>query len=246
MVGYLKNKGGNDMYVKCLGTGSSGNCYALVDKVGNILLLDAGISLKEIKIGIDFQVSKIVGCLCTHAHSDHSLALKDIGKMGVPIAAPYLEKPKSDYIKGFVVMYFALTDSDGKFVHSNADGSECPVYGFFITSDVEPLRRVYITDCEFCKYRFSELDTLLLGINYMDSKIDNEEKTKKRHILNGHMSLDTGVEFIKVCDREKTLRNVVICHMSESNSDEQIFGSEIRKVTDSNIYFARKGESYQL
>ena len=246
MVGYLKNKGSDDMYVKCLGTGSSGNCYALVDKVGNILLLDAGISLKEIKIGIDFQVSKIVGCLCTHAHSDHSLALKDIGKMGVPIVAPYLEKPKSDYIKGFVVMYFALTDSDGKFVHSNADGSECPVYGFFITSDVEPLRMVYITDCEFCKYRFSELDTLLLGINYMDSKIDNEEETKKRHILNGHMSLDTGVEFIKVCDREKTLKNVIVCHMSESNSDEKIFGSEIRKVTDSNIYFARKGEAYQL
>ena len=246
MVGYLKNKGSDDMYVKCLGTGSSGNCYALVDKVGNILLLDAGISLKEIKIGIDFQVSKIVGCLCTHAHSDHSLALKDIGKMGVPIVAPYLEKPKSDYIKGFVVMYFALTDSDGKFVHSNADGSECPVYGFFITSDVEPLRMVYITDCEFCKYRFSELDTLLLGINYMDSKIDNEEETKKRHILNGHMSLDTGVEFIKVCDREKTLKNVIVCHMSESNSDEKIFGSEIRKVTDSNIYFARKGEAYEL
>ena len=68
MVGYLKNKGGDDMYVKCLGTGSKGNCYALVDKLGNILLLDAGISLKEIKIGIDFQVSKIVGCLVTHSH----------------------------------------------------------------------------------------------------------------------------------------------------------------------------------
>lgn len=234
------------MYVKCLGTGSKGNCYALVDKLGNILLLDVGIPVKEIKIGIDFQISKVVGALLSHTHKDHSLAAYDLDKMGIPIIAPYMGKPKTDYLKGFVVRYFALTDSEGRFVHSNADGSECPVYGFFITSDVEPLRMVYITDCEFCKYRFSELDTLLLGINYMDSKIDNEEETKKRHILNGHMSLDTGVEFIKVCDREKTLRNVVICHMSESNSDEQIFGNEIRKVTDSNIYFARRGEVYRL
>lgn len=234
------------LYVKCLGTGSKGNCYALVDKLGNILLLDAGISVKEIKVGIDFQISKVVGALISHNHKDHSFAAYDLDKMGIPIIAPYIEKPKSDYLKGFVVRYFALNDSDGRFVHSNADGSECPVYGFFITSDVEPLRMVYITDCEFCKYRFSELDTLLLGINYMDSKIDNEEETKKRHILNGHMSLDTGVEFVKVTDRKRTLRNVIVCHMSDSNSDIPEFEKAIRKVTQCNILFARKGKSYLL
>lgn len=56
------------MYAKCLGTGSKGNSYALVDSENHILLLDCGVSLKEIKIGIDFQVSKIVGCLVTHSH----------------------------------------------------------------------------------------------------------------------------------------------------------------------------------
>lgn len=56
------------MYAKCLGTGSKGNAYALVDSEGHILLLDCGISIKDIKIGIDFQVSKIVGCLVTHSH----------------------------------------------------------------------------------------------------------------------------------------------------------------------------------
>jgi len=234
------------MTLKCLGTGSSGNCYSLTDKDGNILLLDVGINVKDIKIGIDFQIAKVKGALITHKHLDHAMAARDLEKMGIPIVAPYLEKPKSDYLKGFVVRYFTLTDSYGKFVHSNADGSECPIYGFFITSDVEPLRMVYITDCEFCKYRFSELDTLLLGINYMDSRIENEEETKKRHILNGHMSLDTGVEFIKVSDRKKTLKNVIICHMSESNSDEQVFKNEISKVTAANVSVARKGAVYEL
>ena len=56
------------MNVKCLGTGSKGNAYALSDSEGNILLLDCGIPIKEIKIGINFQVSKVVGCLVTHSH----------------------------------------------------------------------------------------------------------------------------------------------------------------------------------
>ena len=56
------------MIAKCIGTGSSGNCYALIDNDGKILLLDCGVSIKEIKAGIDFQVSNIVGCLITHSH----------------------------------------------------------------------------------------------------------------------------------------------------------------------------------
>jgi phosphoribosyl 1,2-cyclic phosphodiesterase len=57
------------MYVKCLGSGSKqGNCYALTDNDGKILLLDCGISLKDIKSGIGFKVSNIVGCLITHSH----------------------------------------------------------------------------------------------------------------------------------------------------------------------------------
>lgn len=57
------------MRLKCIGSGSDGNCYALKDKNGDILLLDCGISEKDIKVGIDFNISKVVGCLVTHAHT---------------------------------------------------------------------------------------------------------------------------------------------------------------------------------
>lgn len=56
------------MRLCCIGTGSSGNCYTLQDNSGKILLLDAGISIKDIKIGIDFNVSSIVGSVITHGH----------------------------------------------------------------------------------------------------------------------------------------------------------------------------------
>lgn len=56
------------MRLCCIATGSSGNCYALQDNSGKILLLDAGISIKDIKIGINFKVSNIVGSVITHGH----------------------------------------------------------------------------------------------------------------------------------------------------------------------------------
>lgn len=56
------------MFVRCIGTGSSGNCYALYDNDGKILLLDLGVSAKTIKKAIDFRVSDVVGCVVSHEH----------------------------------------------------------------------------------------------------------------------------------------------------------------------------------
>ena len=60
------------------------------------------------------------------------------------------------------------------------------------------------------------------------------------------MSLDTGVEFIKVTDRDKTLKNVIVGHLSDDNSDYELFENEICKVTDANVNVARKGAIYEL
>lgn len=53
--------------LKTIATGSSGNCYALIAD-NEILLLDLGVSSKEIKRAIDFRVTDISGCLVTHSH----------------------------------------------------------------------------------------------------------------------------------------------------------------------------------
>lgn len=235
------------MTLKCLGTGSSGNCYSLTDKDGNILLLDAGINIKDIKIGIDFQIAKVKGTLITHHHKDHSLAARDLEKMGVKIIAPYVEKPKDSNLGAFIIRYFALTDKDGTFTHSNGDGSECPIYGYIIMHDKEPLKMLYITDTEFVKWRFSNMNTLLIGIDYMDKYLENEQnEIKRRHVLNGHMELKTGIDFIKVTDRDKTLKNVIVGHLSDDNSDHELFEKEISKVTSANVSVARKGDIYTL
>lgn len=55
------------LMLKTIATGSNGNSYALMS--GNeILLLDLGVSAREIKKSIDYRVSDIVGCCVSHKH----------------------------------------------------------------------------------------------------------------------------------------------------------------------------------
>lgn len=55
------------MLLKVGATGSSGN-VSFLEYEGNILLLDAGIPIKEIKKHIGFRVGDIQAALITHEH----------------------------------------------------------------------------------------------------------------------------------------------------------------------------------
>ena len=58
----------SDMKLKCIGTGSSGNCYLLISDNGETLILDCGIPIKEIKKGLDWNIRGIRGMIISHAH----------------------------------------------------------------------------------------------------------------------------------------------------------------------------------
>lgn len=62
-----KRKRGDCMLMKCTGSGSSGNGYALISGE-EILLLECGVPAKEMLQAIDYQTGKVVGCLISHEH----------------------------------------------------------------------------------------------------------------------------------------------------------------------------------
>ena len=55
------------MILKVLGSSSKGNCY-LLKSAKDVLILEAGVTIKDIKIGLDFNFRDVVGCLITHEH----------------------------------------------------------------------------------------------------------------------------------------------------------------------------------
>ena len=56
------------MRMKTLCSGSNGNCYILESNSGKKLILDIGISKKDLMKGIDFDVKNIAGVVVTHSH----------------------------------------------------------------------------------------------------------------------------------------------------------------------------------
>ena len=55
------------MLMKCMGSSSSGNGYALISD-DEILLIECGVSAKEMLRAIDYQTGKVAGCLISHKH----------------------------------------------------------------------------------------------------------------------------------------------------------------------------------
>ena len=59
------------MELTVLGSSSRGNGYVLQNET-EALIIECGVSLLEVKKAVGFNVSKIVGALCSHEHGDHA------------------------------------------------------------------------------------------------------------------------------------------------------------------------------
>lgn len=233
------------MKLKCIATGSTGNCYALTSNSGETLILDCGIPIKEIKKGLNWNIKDVVGVLCTHKHLDHSKSVKDFEAMGIQILAPYLgDSRKSMNMGEFTVKPFDLTTIDGNWTHTNADGEPCPIYGFMITH-MEMGRMLYITDCEVVKWKFKDINHILLGVNY-DKDLVDTDNPKVNHVFRGHLSIDTACDFVKANDSD-SLQNVIMCHLSSENADKDSFIEKMKKVAcGANVDVAVAGKSWDL
>jgi len=225
--------------LKVLATGSSGNCYLLTcDTNGKTLILDAGIPIKEIRRGLDYNMNSVSAVFVSHtAHRDHGLAVDDLRKSGIPIFDPcnsaMLHRVFS--LDGFVLKSF----------HLPHDGVENR--GVYITAP-NGHRMLYMTDYEYCPYRFfnQALNTLLIECNYCKSMLDPDEE-KYNHVLRGHAELDT-VKGIVEANKTTQLRNVILCHLSYTSADEDEILDTIRGVVDVdvNVMIAKAGMEISL
>lgn len=228
------------MKLKCLASGSSGNCYLLSSDT-ETLILDCGIPVMEIKKALNFYLSKVAGVCVTHAHLDHSKSVSDLRNMGFSVFTPYDRKyigikendkfpERNTYFNGssFDITAFALTDKNGNWMHTNADGLECPCYGFLIKHP-DLGRMLYITDTELVKWKFKDIDHILISCNYQSKYVTDEEQAKRNHVLRGHMELETVKEFIKQNSSDR-LKNVILCHLSDRNANAKEMVKEVKKI----------------
>lgn len=232
------------MKLKTLATGSSGNCHLLIADNGEASILDCGIPIKEIKRGLGWNIKKFCGCVVTHSHTDHSKSINDLEHIGIPVFAPYRNDIGVTFGGRWMVRTFGLTNLNGEWTHTNGDGSPCPCYGFLIVHP-EMGRLLYITDTELSKWKFRNINHILIGVNY-DPELISDDDAKANHVTRGHMSIDTACEFAKAC-YTRQLQNVVMCHLSAENSDKDIFIEKMQKTVPlANVCVSEPGMELEL
>lgn len=214
-----------------VGSGSTGNCHLLMTDT-QTLILDAGMPIKKINKTLKYDLEPIQGAVITHGHLDHSKAVPDLKLMGIPVFAPYAEeKPKRVFLGDFTVKSIPMRNN-GKWLHTNGDGSECPVCGFLIHAEHKNI--LYLTDFMYCPYTFQsyKLQTIIIGCNYEDDA-DIGNDVKNYHVRLGHAALSTVKDLVKANSTD-ALRHVILCHLSES-ADADRMEAEIKSAVDAGV-----------
>ena len=207
--------------LKCIGTGSNGNCYLLqADK--DILILDAGLPIKAIKKALDFDFSNVAGCVVTHEHKDHAYSAKDLAYMGVPVFSGYKEGQRHVKYGPFDIWKFPVPH-------------DVPCVGYFIT--VDGITTVYITDAQYCGWNFknNKVQNFLVECNWQNEYIaeDLDEPVVSR-VFRTHMSEDVCVRFLEA-NKTDEMSNVLICHMSDRRCDPEEAVERIQKTLGDSV-----------
>lgn len=233
------------MKLKVINSGSKGNAYILHTE-DEALLIECGVRISDIKGALNFDFSKLVGAIVTHEHGDHAKSVKELMSFGVNVHATegthaalgttmnhracmikYQERFK---LGNFTILPFDV-------LHDAAE--PCG----FIINHPECGNVLFITDLIFCKYTFPNLHNIIIEANYDDAiakrKLNDIEFLRNR-IIKNHMSLDTCKSTLLANDLSK-VNNIVLIHLSDSNSDALMFKDTIREATNKTVTIADAG-----
>ncbi|MBU5213246.1 MBL fold metallo-hydrolase [Heyndrickxia oleronia] len=228
--------------IKAFGSSSAGNCYYITDG-STPLLLEAGIKFKEVQRQLNFQTADIAGCLVTHEHGDHCKAIKDVLKAGIDCymsegtaGAINVQHHRIKHVKAkeqFQIGTWTILPFDVQH-----DVSE--PYGFLLANQAGE-KLLFATDTYYIKYRFHGLTHIMVECNYsMEMLSENiasgrTPKLMKKRLIKSHMSLENFKEFLKANDLKK-VQEIWMLHLSDSNSDEELFKHEIQQLTGKLVF----------
>lgn len=232
------------MELICLGSSSRGNGYILKGSAES-LVVECGLPLMEVKEALDFKVGAIAGCVVSHRHRDHARHLPEYLECGIRVLA--LEDVFASFslkdrtfcktiqpMRGYIVggfKVFALP-----VVH------DVPCVGFVI-EHVEMGRLLFVTDTMMLEYRVPGLDHIMLEANYSDEILEANiasgivEPSRRGRLLGSHMEIRTTEQILRTTDLS-SVNEVVLIHLSDSNSDAGRFRAQIKRAVGKPVHVA--------
>jgi phosphoribosyl 1,2-cyclic phosphodiesterase len=228
--------------IKAFGSSSKGNCYYITDGK-TPLLLECGIKYKDIQKGLNFKMSDVRGCLITHEHGDHIKSLKDVLKAGIDC---YMSKGTAEAID---VQHHRITPVQAKKQFQIGTWTILPFdvqhdvsepYGYLLVNETGD-KLLFATDTFYIRYKFKGLTHLLVECNFSLDILNQNiaagrvPPVMKKRLMRSHFSLENFKEFLKANDLTR-LKEIWMLHLSDTNSDAELFKKEISQMTGKPVY----------
>ena len=236
------------MELVVLGSSSQGNSYILQND-REALLLEAGVKFAEVKRALDYNITKVVGCLITHEHKDHAGHINEVLNATIPVfaSAGTIKKTK---IEGnrlpFICEAGALLVLGGfRIIPFGTMHDSAEPLGFFINHE-ETGNLLFATDTYYLPCTFAGLNNVLIECNYrLDLLNANIAAGRipaivRNRTIKSHLSYEHCLQALQANDL-KAVNNIVLIHLSAGNSNAEEFRQGIKQATGKNIHIAQAG-----
>lgn len=241
------------MKIKVLGSGSKGNS-TLIQTTSCNILIDAGISLKQIKERIQTTLPNIDILIITHIHTDHTKYLNQIIKKYNPQILS-LSKDLKQLIPNKIIdkEEYKIQNTTIKLFKVSHDVECC---GTIIKENNKEL--VYITDTGYLNKKvlekIKEKNIYILESNHDEEMLRNGSYPfylqQRIRSDKGHLSNKSCCDYLKKLINDNT-KYIVLAHLSEENNKEEIVEKEINNMLNqkpnkiNKVYIAKQNESLE-
>ena len=207
------------MNIKCLATGSSGNCY-LVDTGCGCIILDAGINFDKIVSNVN--LNDVIFAFISHEQKDHSKSASKLLSRRVKVIGGNLGQ---DFTKNVIE---GKNGSKLEVYTFPILHGECENYGIIVQDANNGECLLYCTDFNICEWdlRDFKFTQVMVECNYCEDYIAGIDSYKVKRQINTHMGLNGIQVFLDTLDLS-ICKKILLVHQSQGLGDSITMGSTI-------------------
>ncbi|WP_323714466.1 MBL fold metallo-hydrolase [Mammaliicoccus sciuri] len=198
---------------------------------------------EKVQKALQYRTRDIAGCLITHEHGDHAKYTNQYLKNGINCYMTKGTKEATEIQSHRLYSVKAKQETrigTWSILPFEIEHDAAEPVGFLLKS-TQGYKVLYLTDTKFCKYSFKGLTHLMLEVNYIYEKMQENVQKGFVHqglanrIMDSHFSLEYALKLLKVNDLTQ-LQQIHLIHLSNTNSDAQLIKQQVQEASGVPVY----------
>lgn len=237
------------MQLHIINSNSKGNAYILRSSKGEVLLIECGVHFDKIKQALGYNTLCVSGCIVTHEHKDHCVSVRQVLNAGINVYTAFethVAMGTNEHHRSRATIEDVPLTIGSFTVKAFPVKHDCVrPYGYLISHE-ECGTVLFLTDSYYCEYNFIGVHNIIIEANYcqaiLDERLESGTNPKflRDRVITSHMSLATCKLTLEAYDLSQ-VNNIVLIHLSDSNSDAKRFKKEVEEATGKLVTVAEAG-----